>query len=1014
MANSPNNDLIRCLQNTFSPNEQERKAAEAQLKQADAAPGYPAALMQIVVAGDVHVSIKQAAAIHLKSLTWSHWSAELERGAFILADGDKQFIKANVVEAVIHSPPLIRTQLALCMENVVMADFPDRWPELLPKLLSYLTSRDLTVTLGALEALHVLVHKYEFIPPGKKRRSPLHAVVDSTFPLLLQLFQSLAAVVTVESAQMQHVIIRIFSSATQMGVPPHLMQQQVFMAWMTIMLQVLTRPVPTQGQPEDADERKKWPFWKCKKWSARAFTRLFQRYGDPKNVDNASDKQFSIAFYETYSVKLLEAFLAVLSERRGGGGYLPDKLCQQALQYVSTAVRAPNTYTAIKPHFDAFFREVVFPIMCLTPEDLELWEDDPVEYIRRESDVVEEYYNPRTEAINVLVDITSLRSKNHLGPIMQFIVSILMRYLQTPPAQRNVREKDGALQVIGHLCRRLYKQKEYKGALESTMVAHVLPEFQNSHGFLRARACWIFAEYYEIDYANPAHFLAGLSATLNCLHDSQLPVRVQAGLAIRHLVRTDAGKAEFGKVLPQLFQEFLKMMNEVEHDELVSGLEGLIDAFQDSIGPYAVGLCSQLTDVFVRSASADEESETSAVAASECLNTIQTILGGLQEHGPLWAQVEVVLLPLLHKIFEGDFMDFFDEGVKILTYLTYYSPAISPQLWELFPKLYQAFQNFAFDYLNDLLYPIDNYITRGTATFLGGPYLEFVLNIFRKVYTHEHADFEAVRDGTEIVQVVLQACRGHVDPVVDIVLSLAIPKLADSDEVDRRVILIELVANCIYYNPLLTLRLLESRGWLAPTFTLWLQLQNKFEKYKTQKIVLLALSALFGVPSAELPAPIRDGLKPIFGAILAIQKAALKKSEEEESEESDEEHSEEDIDLDDEDEAEQAKRISEYKENLKKVKEFHGHDDSDNSDDEFDGYGFGEDDDGDVSSALDSVDEVIYFIEQFKVFSQREPALYQQMTADFTVQAELHNLSIKAMERQKEREQEAMEKAQQQ
>lgn len=972
-------------------------------------PGYSGALLQVVAAPDVQLPLKQAASIHLKSLTWAHWNADLERAAFTLSDADKQVIRTNIVEVVIHSPPLIRSQLVLCLENIVSSDYPNAWPELLPKVISLLASRDAASTLGALEVLHVIVGKYEYIPAGKKRRQPLQAVVEATFPIVLQLFQNLGNVQTVESHRMQHVIIRIFNSACNLGVPPHLLNQAVFMPWMNALLQALQRPVP-EGQPEDLDVRKRWPFWKCKKWAARAFTRLFQRYGDPSNVDAPADKAFSIAFYETYSVRLLEAFLTVLSERRGGGGYLPDKLCQQALQYIDQAVRARNTYTALKPHFDAFFREIIFPLICLTEDDLELWESDPQEYIRRESDVVEEYYNPHSEALNIVVDIVSLRGKNHLAQLMHYIVSILMRYVQSPPEQRNYREKDGALQVIGHLSGPLLKRKEYAGSLEQMMVVHVLPEFQNPNGYLRSRACWIFSEYYEIDYENPANFLAGLAATVTCMRDPELPVRVQAGLAMRNLVRAELAKAELQKVLPELLQEFLKMMNEVEHDELVSSLEGLIDEFKDSMAPYALSLCSQLVGVFMRAAtSGDEESETSAVTACECLNTIMTLLGGIKDRQDLWDQLEVVLLPLLHKIASGDLMDYFDDGLKILTYITYYSQTISPQVWQLFPLLCQAFDKFAFDFLNDLMYPLDNYISRGTETFLTGNHLEMILNIFRKVYTYEHADFEAIRDGTELVQVVLQACRGRVDPVVDVALSLAVPKLGNAKDNDEKVILIELVANCIYYNPHLTLKLLESRNWLQDIFALWMMLQKDFTKFRTKKIVLLALTSLFTIPTDTLPAVIRMNLKPILSTVLAVEKEAIA-FHEEEDEESEEEEDHEAAEIDEEDEAKEELLLSEFKETLKQAQSMHHHADMDDqSDDDFAGFGVADDDDGEISSALDGIDELIYFVEQFKIFGQREPALYRDLTSDFTVQAELHHLDVKATERRQELEEQQRE-----
>ena len=43
---------------------------------------------------------------------------------------------------------------------------------------------------------------------------------------------------------------------------------------------------------------------------------------------------------------------------------------------------------------------------------------------------------------------------------------------------------------------------------------------------------------------------------------------------------------------------------------------------------------------------------------------------------------------------------------------------ISPQLWTMWPLLYQAFNEWAFDYFENILVPLDNFISRGTAVFL--------------------------------------------------------------------------------------------------------------------------------------------------------------------------------------------------------------------------------------------------------------------------------------------------------
>ena len=45
---------------------------------------------------------------------------------------------------------------------------------------------------------------------------------------------------------------------------------------------------------------------------------------------------------------------------------------------------------------------------------------------------------------------------------------------------------------------------------------------------------------------------------------------------------------------------------------------------------------------------------------------------------------------------------------------------ISEQMWSLWPQLIQCFHEWAVDYFENLLVPLDNFISRGTEHFLAG------------------------------------------------------------------------------------------------------------------------------------------------------------------------------------------------------------------------------------------------------------------------------------------------------
>merc|ERR1719221_1425913 len=68
-----------------------------------------------------------------------------------------------------------------------------------------------------------------------------------------------------------------------------------------------------------------------------------------------------------------------------------------------------------------------------------------------------------------------------------------------------------------------------------------------------------------------------------------------------------------------------------------------------------------------------------------------TDLAGNQRRIEIFAGMIEPLVPLLTHLIRPDGMDFFEEALEILTYLTFYGPSPIPmQLWSLFPQMYQS------------------------------------------------------------------------------------------------------------------------------------------------------------------------------------------------------------------------------------------------------------------------------------------------------------------------------------
>jgi len=218
---------------------------------------------------------------------------------------------------------------------------------------------------------------------------------------------------------------------------------------------------------------------------------------------------------------------------------------------------------------------------------------------------------------------------------------------------------------------------------------------------------------------------------LGALEDPALPVRVEAAGAIRSLLAASENPRVadiLRPALPKILESCFKIMSDVGSDDVVQALQIVIDRFGDEIAPYAVALAKQLAQAFSAYASAGGDDDEAAMAAAQCVGAMAATLQSLDDNKDnVYAQIEPFLVPVLSQIFgssEGEFIEYFEDGIEVLSYLTYNGATpFSQQLWQLFEQLIEAVHFWAYDYIIDLIAPLDNYVSRDTHTFLHGSYI---------------------------------------------------------------------------------------------------------------------------------------------------------------------------------------------------------------------------------------------------------------------------------------------------
>uniref|UniRef100_A0A8D0A125 Importin 7 n=1 Tax=Sander lucioperca TaxID=283035 RepID=A0A8D0A125_SANLU len=885
-------------------------------------------------------AIELPSVIYLKNMITQHWNdgdgSGTETPVNNIPDEDRQFIRDNIVEAIIHSPERIRVQLTTCIHHMIKHDYPGKWTTIVDKIGFYLQSDNSAGWLGILLCLYQLVKNYEYKKP--EERQPLVAAMHIFMPMLKERFIQLLPDHSSDSVLIQKQIFKILYALFQYNLPLELINRQNLTEWMEILKTVVDRDVPPETMQIDEDERPELPWWKCKKWALHILARLFERYGSPGNTTKEY-AEFAELFLKEYAVPAQQVLLKVLYQYKEKQ-YVAPRVLQQTLNYINQGIAhswslCSNNILTLYLLTRHTSSDVVFPLMCYTDSDEELWQEDPYEYIRMKFDVFEDFISPTTAAQTLLFTACNKR-KEVLQKTMGFCYQIL-----TDPAS-DPRKKDGALHMIGSLAEILLKKKIYKDQMEFMLQNHVFPLFRSELGYMRARACWVLHYFCEVKFKSDQNLQTALELTRLCLiNDNEMPVKVEAAIALQVLISNQEKAKEYiTSFIRPVMQALLHIVRETENDDLTNVIQKMICEYSEEVTPIAVEMTQHLAMTFnqvIQTGPDEEGGDDKAVTAMGILNTIDTLLSVVEDHKEITQQLEGICLQVIGTVLQQHVLD-------------------------MMPLLH-------------------NYVTVDTDTLLSDTkYLEMIYSMCKKVLTGDPGE-DPECHAVKLLEVIILQCKGRgIDQVVPLFVAAALERLTREVKTSElRTMCLQVAIAALYYSPPLLLNTLENLRFPNNTepitnhfITQWLKDVDCFLGLHDRKMCILGICALIDLE--HRPQVVNQvAVQLLPAAILlfnGLKRAYACRAEHENDEDDDDEDGEEDDD--------NGKALSEYLEMLAKQAGEDGDDEDWEEDDAeetaLEGY----------TTAVDDEDNLVDEYQIFKAILQniqsRDPAWYQALT----------------------------------
>jgi importin-7 len=910
----------------------------------------------------------------------------------------------------------LRSQALEVVKLVVGRDYPLRWPTFLSQCVTLVSTGDDMKVYCGLACLRVIAREFES-KTSNKSREHIEELIKTVLPGLLSLGEQLSKTVDqVVSATLLKFILKIFYSSIQSRLSISLADHATCTRWFELC-SILCKAAPTDPSV-DIEEA---VHGKLQKWGLRIFHRFFARYGNPKAEfvsyldSEPSDLGYDpVAFSEWWLSACAPPLVNMVSELVRASR-LSKAARHQAISFLTEAVQHGVTYKVLKIHLQSLLFDAIFPLMCFKEEDKELWESDPEEFVRREFDCMMAFSDPRASAVHFLKKMVSLRSKDSLAGILKFCESHL--FAEHVTDIERCAKKDGALGIIGAIapelcvaCVSLRKKKKKalsasaaaaanrlpdKTQLEMLLAQFVLPDFTSPVGFLRYRACWVYEQFADerFPFSNPHTTEAAFAGFRSCLSDRDLPVRVQAGCSVKSFIEHEDLTPMIAASVPELLDKLLKLMHEIDCEPLASTLESLVTEYSEQVLPFAAQAIDQLAKVFVRLLQSEDIDDEAQLACMGSIQTICTIMDSASGTPPMYASLEPVCYPIIDAIMTPNGVDYMDEALDMLTYLTFYVPEpLTPGLWKYFDLIHQSVcggqlpgfplagtleNGWAVDYTENMLNTLDNYISRSTSTFVSGrgacgrPYIQMLLEIVSKALANDSEITQIA--GARIAACVFESCpRGSVDDWLRPYMEVLWRRLSLKEDGLNRWILYFLTMT-LYYDPVAVARTVSSMGISDAYFQIFAELGKLAKSKDERKSLVIALCGLIkrigeigsGPSSAHIKAYVEllaVETKEIADQRRKVREAAAEGSEDEDDDEDDDDDFEDyEIDLQDLDESQSADQTANINRGIRirneiaQIREQLGNaDESDDDDSEWEDY---EDEDCERVSPLDVFNE---------------------------------------------------------
>ena len=598
--------LAAHLDQTLSTDAAVRTKATDEIRSLEGRPGSSLLLLSLITADSFSLQTRQAAAITFKNLVMAHWDDEPSPSS-LLPPADRSTIKQHLPRLMLSSPPSIQQQLSQVLAIISQSDFPAQWPSLLPDLTSQLmspTSSHDTI-VGCLSTLHSIFFRYRHEYPSDPLFVEIKYALEMVVVPLTTLFTSLSTSLiaaspdTLTPLQRQqfeqlHLVLDLFLSLNSQDIPEQF--EDRIADYFTPFQALLRLPTP---EPDMATSDQESEVDKVKALILDIVTLYATRYEE---------------YFTQYMGSFVDIVWNLLTRLPSSSTY--DHLVSTSIRFLTCVISQPRNKQLFNSA-DALMtviQRVIVPQIKLRDADVEVFSDDPVEWVRR--DIEGSDVDTRRRVTVDFIRGLLVNFDREVTELMKgYVGELIASYTAAPTSKW--KDKDAAIYIILALssksatrARGVTQTNPYID-LSSFFSTQIIPELQSTTSaspILQADAIRFIAAFRS--QLSLQQLLTLFPLLIQSLSSSYYVVHTYAAYAIERVLslRTDSGvaivsKADFAPftqpALVALFSCMQQHAESRENEYLMKCVLRVISLSEELILPYISLLIDRLTAILL-------------------------------------------------------------------------------------------------------------------------------------------------------------------------------------------------------------------------------------------------------------------------------------------------------------------------------------------------------------------------------------------------------------------------------